>query len=545
MALYDLPGLMKRFAIKGRSEVSNAQEVTYQQESEVDKAYPEPGNKGCPSAFVSIFTLDLRSLSLMRVGVALVLLIDLVIRFSDLEAHYTDTGIMPLELLFRQLWNPAFFSLYTMAGSWPLQSVVFLLNFLCIGCLLLGYRTRLFTILCWIFLLSLHNRNPLIQQGGDDLLRMLLFWGIFLPWHSHYSLDSRRSGQMPLPSNQYRSLAGLAYVYQIFYMYFFSALLKSSPEWNSEFTALYYTLSLEQIVTPVGHYMHQFGDVLKLLTLITYYTELVLPFLLFVPFFNAYFRIAFLAVIFLFHIGISLMLYVGLFPLISLVSLIGLVPVLVQDRHVHRLDRLLHRCGTLLHRQADRFQWRSFASGHHPSLPGPRLSAEKLPTSLLLVFFMAYTFVWNLETLGKPVASFQKIHWIGYLLRIDQHWGMFAPAVFKDDGWFVLKGRTVSGREVNVADPDAPVSYDKPRVMSDFFKNDRWRKYHENILLVSNSYLRLYYCAYLTNQWNQRQTSDQNRIPQLQIIYMKEVSLPHYRLSKPTKELLFECDTAL
>ena len=55
-----------------------------------------------------------------------------------------------------------------------------------------------------------------------------------------------------LPSdNQYVSLAGFAYVCQVFYVYFFSALLKSSPEWNGDFTALYYALSLEHIVTPL------------------------------------------------------------------------------------------------------------------------------------------------------------------------------------------------------------------------------------------------------------------------------------------------------
>ena len=30
-------------------------------------------------------------------------------------------------------------------------------------------------------LTGIDNRNPLVIDGGDDFLRMLLFWGLFLP----------------------------------------------------------------------------------------------------------------------------------------------------------------------------------------------------------------------------------------------------------------------------------------------------------------------------------------------------------------------------
>ena len=165
--------------------------------------------------------------------------------------------------------------------------------------------------------------------------------------------------------------------------------------------------------------------------------------------------------------------------------------------------------------------------------------------SVLMLFFLAYTFLWNVETLGRPVPVLRHLHWVGNFLRIDQHWGMFAPAVFKDDGWFVLLGRTASGKEVDIAHPDVPISYEKPEVMPAFYKNDRWRKFHENMLLAQNNHLRLYYCAYLTHTWNKQQTSPENRIPNLQIIYVKEVSLPDYKAAPPLKEVLCECNTVL
>ncbi len=42
----------------------------------------------------------------------------------------------------------------------------------------------------WLLFTSLCVRNPFIVHGGDDLLKMMLFWGIFVPWGARYSVDS-------------------------------------------------------------------------------------------------------------------------------------------------------------------------------------------------------------------------------------------------------------------------------------------------------------------------------------------------------------------
>jgi uncharacterized membrane protein YphA (DoxX/SURF4 family) len=501
--------------------------------------------------FNALFALDLRSLAMMRMGVALVIIIDLVVRATSLEAHYSNTGVLPLEALFRYAWNPNYVSLYTMAGSWQLQAIVFLANGVCALCLMAGYRTRLFTFICWVFILSLHNRNPLIQQGGDDLLRLLLFWGLFLPWGYYYSVDAEKFSKKGLPSNRYVSLAGFAYVCQIFYVYFFSALLKSSAEWNQDYTALYYALSLDQLVTPFGKLLLGLGDGLKVMTFFAYYTELILPFLLLVPFFTAYFRLAFVIIICLFHIGISMTLYVGLFPLINIVSVAALIPTLVQNRLHSRHEHLYESFKIYIRQQKSRFiDWKqlhtySLLSGEETSSLRNYVPKERVLTSLIITFFIGYTLLWNLGNLRLPVPLLGKARWVGHLFRVDQYWGMFAPAVFKDDGWFVMLGNTVNGQEVDIKNPGKPVSFDKPAVVADFFQDDRWRKYHENILFVNNNHYRLYYCAYLTNEWNRRQSDPGNHIPHLQIVYMKEVTQPDYQVLTPVKEVLFDCNTVL
>jgi len=57
----------------------------------------------------------------------------------------------------------------------------------------------------------------------------------------------------------------------------------------------------------------------------------------------------------------------------------------------------------------------------------------------------------------------------------------------------------------------------------------------ENILFINNNHYRLYYCAYLTNQWVAYKT-ERKRI-QFEFIYIKEVTLPNnYQVLSSGKE---------
>src|SRR6185312_15264922 len=183
------------------------------------------GLKSAFTAYITaVFNLDLRSLAALRITTAAVLLIDLFVRMGNIRAHYTDQGVLPLEALLKYGWSPYMFSVYNMATGFEFQLVLMLINAVCACCLLIGYRTKLFTFICWIFILSIHNRNPLIHQGGDDLLRMLLFWGMFLPWGYYYSFDSRQLFNSVNKPVNYLAFAGAAYIFQIMFVYVFSAL---------------------------------------------------------------------------------------------------------------------------------------------------------------------------------------------------------------------------------------------------------------------------------------------------------------------------------
>ena len=141
------------------------------------------------STFVAIFGIDLRTLALYRVCLALIIIMDLVARARDLTAHYSDEGVLPRAALLGDIgqWAP---SLHLISGSPKIQALLFMLAGVVALALLVGYRTRAATILSWLLLLSLQARNPAIMQGGDMLLYLLLFWGIFLPLDARFSVDA-------------------------------------------------------------------------------------------------------------------------------------------------------------------------------------------------------------------------------------------------------------------------------------------------------------------------------------------------------------------
>lgn len=489
------------------------------------------------------FVLDLRALALLRMGLGAVLLLDLGIRSTDLEAHYANLGVLPLAALHEHAWTPYQFSLHAASGLWQVQALLFAIAALAALALALGYRTRLATVASWMLLVSLQNRNPMIGQGGDDLLRLLLFWGMFLPWGRVWACDARATS--PPARYDYASAATVAYVVQLALLYWCTALLKSGSEWTREGTALYYAFSLDQLLLPGGRLLYPHFELLRGLTFATWYTELLLPFALFVPWGVRWWRLLVVGVLCGFHLGISLTLYVGLFFVINIVSVLGLLPPLAFDWLSPRLAAPLARA-----RRAQAWlpawqaPWRLRLERTRPA-PASWRALGRAVRSGVVLGALVYVGWWNLDDVAGERRRWlpEPARWFGYLLRVDQHWGMFAPTVFKDDGWYVLEGTTATSCQVlDLNRYGRPVTYAKPAAVVALFKNDRWRKYSENYLFIQNAWMRGYYCHYLLRRWHLDPAHPPLR--RLAVVYMKEVSQPDYRVPPAQREVLCECTSA-
>jgi len=295
---------------------------------------------GLASYLRGAYSLDLRSLALFRVGLALVLIGDLIARACDLTVFYTDWGILPRAALLENFALPERFSIHLMSGQFLFQAVLFVIAGLFALMLLFGIRTRLASFASWFMLISLQMRNPVILQGGDVYLRLLVFIAIFLPLGAMYSVDAaldttpeeERLARTPV----YFSTFGLALMAQISLLYIFAVLLKTAPEWRVNHTAVFYALSIQQMTTPVGRFLLHFPKLLPWLTRGTMIHESSIPALILVPIFAGPARLLAAVLIVVLHTALGLSIRLGHFPYIAGIAALPLVPTWFWNRQIVR-----------------------------------------------------------------------------------------------------------------------------------------------------------------------------------------------------------------
>jgi predicted DCC family thiol-disulfide oxidoreductase YuxK len=299
-----------------------------------------------------MFGLDLRSLALFRIGLALVVLTDLLIRAGDITAFYSDSGILPRTELFK-LMNPWHWSLNLINGQPLLQTFIFAAAGLIALLMLVGYRTQFATIATWALITSIHNRNPALLFAADDVLRAILFWAMFLPLGAYYSIDRALNTSSDRLPHRILSGATLALSFQLCYIYIFSAAFKStSPNWTTEGSAVYYALSYDQYVTPIGQLLLNFPWLMKLSTHITFVLEWIGPLFIFIPFRNHFFRFWTVVTFILLHLGFGLTLNLGIFPFLSIACWLGFLPSDFWNKLAKRTDSP-ERAGLQINYDAD------------------------------------------------------------------------------------------------------------------------------------------------------------------------------------------------
>ena len=545
---------------------------------------------------VEVFGADLRSLAAFRIVLAVLVLADLTNRVFDFYAHYTDAGVMPRTVLLEEVLSRWAVSVNLMNGTPFFQAVVFAATAVAALGMLVGYRTRLMTILVWLLILSIQWRNPLILNSGDVLLRVLLFWGMFLPLGARWSVDRGLEREPARLSMRFISLATVALFMQIAFVYWFTAILKTDPVWRTEGTAIYYALGSDQFATHIGDYLYQFPELLKMMTYATVGLEAFGPLLLFSPFFTGPVRTATALAFMNLHIGIWLTMNVGLFSWTAALCMVCFFPTwfweqanrlggafqrrsdlarrlrLAVERRAHaylspvqaRLSRMAGAAqpsvaglaGLTLHPAVTTKTWRGeirpatrAASGPEtqhgtPAGLGPTMLRSSLATNLLALLFLVYVFLWNLG----GVSSFnmpERLLPPGTFLGLDQYWGMFAPAPPKGDLWHVIPGNLKDGRQVDllpVAKGDFSIhklSWEKPEYGRAIYKNEHWRKYLENLNNDNFANQRLYFGQYICREWNARHTGAE-QLRTFEITYMWQPTSPDYRQGTPEKWVLWE-----
>ncbi|MDG0978414.1 MAG: hypothetical protein P8O79_01680 [Halieaceae bacterium] len=275
------------------------------------------------------FSIDTRALAALRIAVGLIMIADLIIRWGDVAWFMSDYGAYSVgaSKAAASDWR---FSLYWLFdGLWWVHTLFAVQCFVAL-CLVAGARTRWMSFLAFVLVVSLHNRNPVLLQGGDNLLVLLLFWGLFLPWGERLSVDAAMTRQ-PCTSTRYVGAGSVGLLLQVLSVYFFSAFIKNGVEWTQEGSAIYYALHNDQVAHLLAPYWRDWHWLTVPLTHYVWWLELLGPIIALSPWFNSWAR-SLAAVCFItLEVGFLFNLNVGLFPFISIASLLVLLPSAFWD----------------------------------------------------------------------------------------------------------------------------------------------------------------------------------------------------------------------
>lgn len=459
-----------------------------------------------------LWAVDLRSLALLRIAYGFILLLDLAIRATDLRAHYTDMGVAPRSSVLELDAHPGYWSLHFLNGTWTFQALLFGFAAVAATCMLVGYRTRWATLISWAMLISLHSRNIMVLDGGDIYLRCVFFWCLFLPWGARWSVDSCRPGAEPEQDHRYFGAGVLGYVLQLSLIYWVAVALKTGDPWRVDGSAVYYTLMVDQLTTPLAPLLLAQPAIMRFLTYATLGFELLGPFLYWLP---GRFRMLGILSFMGMHLGFAAFMHLGVFGWVAVCSNLGLLPAEFWDRFERTSLFGWLRKGAA--RVGKQWAW--------PSQDDPRACA--LPADSWLVSAAAlYVVLWNLTTIPGLKLPFRVPEAPGRILRVDQKWSMFAPRPLTGDGWYVIEADRMDGQKIDLFRGGAPVNWEKPRRVAAMYVNARWRKYMMNICQADLQDWRQYYGRYLTRNWNSTHKGNQ-RISGFRIYFMLEETLPN------------------
>lgn len=463
-----------------------------------------------------LFAIDPRSLRVFRVSLGIVLLVDLIIRATSMEAHYTDAGVLPSALVAADYAGTWRWSLHLLSGSIAFQCLLFAVSGVAAFCLAIGFYARFVTVVCWLLWASVQTRTPLLQNGGDDLLRMLLFWAMFLPLPSRSSSASDSASASSGPSR----IASAAILLQVCLMYFFAGSWKLTGDWING-NELHRILCDGFFARPLAYSLQAFPGLTSVSGTAVVFAEHLLAVLLLIPlrFWRA--RCLVIAALALMHVGIEFTLTVGLFSFICGTALLLFLPPGFWDYLARfRQHSTFAECADFDSRSSEppkfanssRYGW-----------------IVQTTASVIVVCSLVYVITWNL--VDRRGISRDRIPMVarrvGEVLSLHQNWRLFNYASNRD-GWFILLARLP---EFHYADllrggvqADAE-TFTRPAYPYRRLPDHRWRKLYSRLVDDRNNVYRETLCRYFAMRWA-RNHATSNNAEAIELQYMQEMNDP-------------------
>jgi len=133
-----------------------------------------------PSGFYNSFSIHPTAIRVFRVVLGSIVILDLILRFSNFHYFYSATGLFPHEAL-HDTNLPYWLSIYYYAKSDFSQFALVAFNLVVAFLFVIGKFPKISALLLFYLKYSLQTRNPAINSTAHWILYYTLLWSIFIP----------------------------------------------------------------------------------------------------------------------------------------------------------------------------------------------------------------------------------------------------------------------------------------------------------------------------------------------------------------------------
>ncbi|MWV41840.1 HTTM domain-containing protein [Natrialba sp. INN-245] len=406
--------------------------------------------------------IDTRTLAVFRVFAGILVLADLVARSRNFSYFYTNDGVVPQSLA-HDLSSSGAFSVFHYTTDPTVIAALFVVQALIAVQLIVGYKTRIATVLTFLFVVSLDHHNPLVTSYADILFRLLLFWAIFLPLGERWSVDAVQADREPQAS--VAGLASALILFQMIYMYVHNGVHKMESDlWTSgEATPL--IMGLDDMTFLLAEPMRQFPTLLQLGGLKWYYMLLFSWVLLLVV---GRKRMVLVLPFVIAHASFAVTVRIGAFAYVAIAGLL----LFVQGQVWEDGKSLLRYANVDPSRIADRLSRLERVADYFPTVgfDDERLSQARAAVydvsltvvAASLIVFLLFAHAPMGAVVSDDVNPDDEIDSIASIVAADQpNWTVFAPHPRTSDRYHVFPAKTADGDLIDVYN-DRPLTYDRP-----------------------------------------------------------------------------------
>ena len=223
-------------------------------------------------------------LGLYRIVLGLITIYSFALWAKDAVVFFSDAGVLTTQTLSASMGRP-----YHTVLQWirsPLGvSLALAALFLAAVCFTAGWHTRTSSIVLYVLVTSFHERNNLVLNGGDTVLRTMLFFFMFAPAGAALSVDRilqrlRQPDGATAPPRQIVPWAQRMLQVQCAVIYLVTIYAKSRGGLYHDGTAMYYVFGLVDFNLRGVEQLMNHPVLCSFLTYAVLGVELTIPFLL-------------------------------------------------------------------------------------------------------------------------------------------------------------------------------------------------------------------------------------------------------------------------